>query len=98
MGNLAYQYIDRPNSKSGTVYGAYLLFMDTDTVVVPAMGRDIHKLWAYVGNGNMGIGKERLRHFLQLPSFTLNPAQYNTTVTQYVMSKDKPFNMPNVKG
>jgi hypothetical protein len=94
---LAYQYIDRPNSKSGTTYGAFLLYMGNDTVVVHASGRNIHKLWDYVGNGNKGIGKERLKHFTELPSFTLNASQYNSTVVMHTQSDTKSFVMPSVK-
>ncbi len=90
--NLAYQYIDRPNGKNGSTYGAFLLYMGGETVCIQARGRDIHRLWSYVGNGNRGIGKERLREFMELPSFTLNPAQYNMTVSQYRDSSSVSFN------
>lgn len=82
MPNLAYQYIDRPNGPSGHVYGAFLLYIDGETRVIHSPGNDIHRLWRYLGNGNMGIGKERLREFMQLPSFSLNPAQYNSMASQ----------------
>lgn len=95
MANCVIQYITRPNAKNGATYGAYLVNVDNDIVIVPCnSGRDITKLWSYLGNGNKGVGKDRAKSFCSMPDMTLNPAQYNSLVTQYRECTTKPFVEP----
>ncbi len=95
MPDMAFQYIDRPNSKGGTTYGAFLIYTNERTYVIHSPGRNIHLLWSYVGNGNRGIGRDRLDKAMQLPDMRLYPAQYNALAGQ-TGDYDTPF--PSDKG
>jgi hypothetical protein len=82
MPNLVFQYIDRHNSKGGTVYGAFLIYTNERTYVIHSPGRDMHRLYSYVGNGDKGKGRDIISTVMQLPDMTLYPSQYNTLAGQ----------------
>lgn len=76
----AYQYITRP----GNGYGGYVVNDGTHSVFIPSTSEsDRVRLHKWIGNGDIGKGRDMVNSALAMPTVTLNPAQYNALVITF---------------
>lgn len=87
----AIQYITRP----GQYYGGYMVNDGTHCVFIPCTTpSDRIRLYKWIGNGDIGMGRDMVDKALAMPDVSLNPAQYNALVITF----DDYTNVAFVKG
>ncbi|QNN99107.1 hypothetical protein SEA_FAUST_273 [Streptomyces phage Faust] len=91
---IALQYMDRPNSKGGAVYGGYCINDGTNTVFIETKGQDnLVPVYRWLGNGTVNVGRDYMRDNppLSMPTVVLNAQQYNALVTTLPTDTQRAF-------
>ncbi len=84
----AIQYVNRP----GNGYGGYIVHDDKGLVFVKATSsNDTRALYVWLGKGDAIRGRDLLNDAFQMPSITLNPAQYNAMVVDMPLHTERSF-------